>query len=236
MTPRSAGGPRSGLPRASGRKVPRTDSSPAIQAPAHPAGRRICCWKRWRVSAHRGPRQLARRPNAASDAVAGRQHGRFASVNSPRDSVRDVSRCAERSSGAYGHGHGHGHGHARTHARTHAREAGCSCAKPNSAAFGRRRGCRGPRWAETRNASHQTVSPAAGWVGAWIAGELSVRGTLRPLALGSPERGPPALRGVIKATGPSETSPRRQGEPESRAPAQPAASDHAPPGRQTRSV
>jgi len=37
--PRGAGGPRPGLPRASGRQGRRTECEPAIQAPAHPAAR-----------------------------------------------------------------------------------------------------------------------------------------------------------------------------------------------------
>ena len=51
---------------------------------------------------------------------------------------------------------------------------------------------------------------AGGWAGAWIAGEPSVRGTSCRRASGGVERDPLALRGPIKATGPSETSPRRQ--------------------------
>ena len=35
--------------------------------------RRICCWKRWRVSPRREARQLRRRPNAAKDGAAGEQ-------------------------------------------------------------------------------------------------------------------------------------------------------------------
>ena len=59
---------------------PQRSDSPAIRAPAHPAGRRICRWKRWRVSAHRGPRQPARRPNAANEILAGQPRGRDASA------------------------------------------------------------------------------------------------------------------------------------------------------------
>ena len=130
------------------------------------AGRRICCWKRWRVSAHRGPRQLRRRPNVANDVIAGPQRGRFASASRPNrptpergDRVVVVVEAIKRRE----------------------REAHCSCAKPKSAACGWRRGCRGPRWAKTRSVSHPTVSPAAGWAGARIAGgcatSLGILGT-----------------------------------------------------------
>jgi len=97
--------------------------------------------KRWRVSALRGPRQLRRRRRAAY------LIGRWQAARTLR--VRAFTRRRRCTSAK----------------RT------CPPACMSSAACGRRRGCRGPRRAETRNSSHPEVSPAAGRAGTWIAGE-----------------------------------------------------------------
>ena len=68
MGPRSTG--VAGGPGASARAAP---VAPAIRAPAQPPAVDTVGWGKVRVSAHRGPRQPRRRPNAANEVVAREQ-------------------------------------------------------------------------------------------------------------------------------------------------------------------
>ena len=74
---------------------PQRSDSPAFPSPCPPCRSTHLPLEEWRVSAHRGPRQLRRRRNAANEAVAGRQRGRFAS-SPPRSGFFAASRALER--------------------------------------------------------------------------------------------------------------------------------------------
>ena len=112
---------------------------------------------RWRVSAHRGPRQLRRRWNAANGGVVGEQRGREASV-----------RCGCR--------------------QALPKQRRDTCAKgPRSpattplAARSPRKGCRGPRWAETRFSSHSKCADRQGGLGLGSQARPARRGWKPPV-------------------------------------------------------
>ena len=165
---------------------PQRSDSPAIRAPAHPAGRRICRWKRWRVSAHRGPRQPARRPNAANEILAGQPRGRKASANRLTDET-------QRAGFADPHGHQQARsGPLRAPSRTPQRADGAAAVEALD----------GPRHASVYL---KTVSPAAGWAGARIAGESDRCGRKSPVRQPRRRARPDGERAeAVEATEPAE--------------------------------
>src|SRR5471032_1335005 len=67
-----------------------------------------------------------------------------------------------------------------------------SRADSDLAAFGRRRSCRGPRWAEARQLFPNKEVAAAGWAGARLAANRDVAGGRLRSANHAIERGPTA--------------------------------------------
>ena len=59
---------------------------------------------------------------------------------------------------------------AETRGRADAKRPRCWQVSIASAAFGRRRSCRAPRWGETRHLFQKQMRPPAGWAGACFAG------------------------------------------------------------------
>ena len=128
-----------------------------------------------RVSAHRGPRQPWRRPNAA-EFVSARERVRFALgvLNEARCQARQSNFPISRMNSA------------------DAKRPRCRRVSVASAAFGRRRSCRAPRWGETRKL-FQSKKGSSGRVGRGLArGPLQAwRACARCEA--SSERGPIAF-------------------------------------------
>ena len=87
----------------------------------------------------------------------------------------------------------------------------CSRAETSFAEFGRRRGCRGPRWAEARSPSPNKEVAAAGWAGARIAANRDVAGGRLRSASHVVERGPMASA-RRRSTLRSPRNPSRPGE------------------------